>query len=187
MRIYLTRHGESEYNVENRLGGDPGLTQRGREYAHALQCYCKQCDGFPTMCFTSTKKRTIETAAGMAITKIPHAELDEINAGVGEHMTYEEFAAAYPMGDRLRATEKLTYRYPSGESYIDVIERTRQLAVDTLRRGEDILIVCHRAVARALVHHFTGVAPKRVPFIDIPLHSLLVIEDGQMTSVNIDS
>ena len=37
--IYLSRHGESEYNVEDRLGGNPPLTSRGRQYAHALGYY----------------------------------------------------------------------------------------------------------------------------------------------------
>ncbi len=30
------RHGESEYNVQERIGGDPALTQRGRNYASML-------------------------------------------------------------------------------------------------------------------------------------------------------
>jgi 6-phosphofructo-2-kinase len=34
--IWLSRHGESEFNVEGRLGGDPSLTPRGRKYAAAL-------------------------------------------------------------------------------------------------------------------------------------------------------
>ena len=34
--IWFTRHGQSEYNVEDRIGGDSSLTPRGEEYAHAL-------------------------------------------------------------------------------------------------------------------------------------------------------
>ena len=37
--LYLSRHGESEYNVEDRIGGNPPLTSRGRQYAHALGYY----------------------------------------------------------------------------------------------------------------------------------------------------
>lgn len=29
--IYLCRHGESELNLKGRIGGDPGLSPRGRE------------------------------------------------------------------------------------------------------------------------------------------------------------
>ena len=37
--LYLSRHGESEYNVEDRIGGNPPLTSRGRQYAHAIGYY----------------------------------------------------------------------------------------------------------------------------------------------------
>ena len=37
--IYLSRHGESEYNVEDRIGGDSNLTLRGQQYAQALGVY----------------------------------------------------------------------------------------------------------------------------------------------------
>ena len=35
----FSRHGESEYNVEERIGGDPPLTKRGERYAKALGQY----------------------------------------------------------------------------------------------------------------------------------------------------
>ncbi|KAI9221856.1 6-phosphofructo-2-kinase-domain-containing protein [Blastocladiella britannica] len=35
--IWLTRHGESVFNVQGRLGGDAGLTPRGERYAAALE------------------------------------------------------------------------------------------------------------------------------------------------------
>ena len=34
--IYLSRHGESNYNVENRIGGNPGLSSAGLKYAKTL-------------------------------------------------------------------------------------------------------------------------------------------------------
>ena len=37
--IFLSRHGESEYNVEDRIGGDSNLTPRGQLYARALGTY----------------------------------------------------------------------------------------------------------------------------------------------------
>ena len=40
--IWLTRHGESLYNVESRIGGDSGLTDLGYEYAMALTLFIKQ-------------------------------------------------------------------------------------------------------------------------------------------------
>lgn len=37
--IYLSRHGESEYNLEDRIGGDSNLTLRGQTYAKSLGLY----------------------------------------------------------------------------------------------------------------------------------------------------
>jgi hypothetical protein len=34
--IYLSRHGESEYNIEDRLGGNSSLSSQGMKYAKAL-------------------------------------------------------------------------------------------------------------------------------------------------------
>ncbi|CAJ1449213.1 unnamed protein product [Effrenium voratum] len=39
--IYLARHGESEFNVEGRLGGDSGLSRRGEEFARRLAEFVK--------------------------------------------------------------------------------------------------------------------------------------------------
>ena len=35
--IWLTRHGESEYNVKELIGGDPDLSERGRQFAESLE------------------------------------------------------------------------------------------------------------------------------------------------------
>ena len=37
--LYLTRHGESEYNVAGKIGGDSPLAPRGKEYADVLGNY----------------------------------------------------------------------------------------------------------------------------------------------------
>ena len=34
--VYISRHGESMYNLDNRIGGNPNLSPRGRQYARAL-------------------------------------------------------------------------------------------------------------------------------------------------------
>lgn len=39
--IWLTRHGESEFNVLGKLGGDAPLTESGRAYAKALNNFIR--------------------------------------------------------------------------------------------------------------------------------------------------
>ena len=49
--------------------------------------------------------------------------LDEIYAGVCDGMTYKEIESNYPAEFEARKLDKLGYRYPRGESYLDVIQR----------------------------------------------------------------
>jgi 6-phosphofructo-2-kinase/fructose-2,6-biphosphatase 2 len=34
--IYLSRHGESQFNLDDRIGGDPNLSEAGMKYARVL-------------------------------------------------------------------------------------------------------------------------------------------------------
>lgn len=40
--FYLTRHGQSEYNLLGKIGGDSGLTPAGLEYARRLALFAKE-------------------------------------------------------------------------------------------------------------------------------------------------
>ena len=40
--LYITRHVESQYNMENRIGGNPCLSPNGQKYAKALGNYINQ-------------------------------------------------------------------------------------------------------------------------------------------------
>lgn len=92
--IYLIRHGESQFNVEKRVGGDADLTQKGRKFAESLNPFFKSeiKEGTEVSILTSTLKRTIQTASFInipGVTPISLKVLDEINAGVCETLTYE--------------------------------------------------------------------------------------------------
>ena len=41
-QIWITRNGESEFNVQGKIGGDSDLTPRGRRYARALSKFIDQ-------------------------------------------------------------------------------------------------------------------------------------------------
>ena len=42
--IYISRHGESMYNLDNRIGGNPSLSPRGKKYARALASHVNQLE-----------------------------------------------------------------------------------------------------------------------------------------------
>jgi 6-phosphofructo-2-kinase/fructose-2,6-biphosphatase len=48
-------------------------------------------------------------------------------------------------------------RYPSGESYMDVIQRLEPVIIEIERERECVVVVAHQAVLRALYGYFMKV------------------------------
>ena len=113
--IYLTRHGESEYNLHGRIGGDSQLSARGRQYSRLLAQYIGKQRIPRLRVWTSQFKRTIQTAEGIQAPQERWKALNEIDAGICEEMKYEEIQETYPEEFALRDQDKFHYRYPKGE------------------------------------------------------------------------
>ncbi|XP_025786789.1 6-phosphofructo-2-kinase/fructose-2,6-bisphosphatase 3 [Puma concolor] len=113
--IYLCRHGESEHNLQGKIGGDSGLSSRGRKFANALSKFVEEQNLKDLKVWTSQLKSTIQTAEALRLPYEQWKALNEIDAGVCEEMTYEEIRDTYPEEYTLREQDKYYYRYPTGE------------------------------------------------------------------------
>ncbi|MFT4571436.1 MAG: broad specificity phosphatase PhoE/predicted kinase [Hyphomicrobiaceae bacterium] len=173
--ILLTRHGQSAYNVGDRIGGNPGLSDQGKIYARSLAEYV--ATRFPEDelldVWTSTLERTIRTAEPMGRQISEWPALDEIDAGVCDGYTYEQINERWPEEFEARRTDKLGYRYPGGESYRDVIQRLDRVIVELERYRTPVLVVAHQAVLRALYAYFREVPLEQCPYVDVPLHTVI--------------
>ncbi|XP_049995563.1 6-phosphofructo-2-kinase/fructose-2,6-bisphosphatase 4 isoform X5 [Alexandromys fortis] len=78
--IYLCRHGESELNLKGRIGGDPGLSPRGREFAKHLAEFISDQNIKDLKVWTSQMKRTIQTAEALSVPYEQWKVLNEIDA-----------------------------------------------------------------------------------------------------------
>ncbi|NXW13836.1 F262 bisphosphatase, partial [Circaetus pectoralis] len=151
--IYLCRHGESEYNLVGKIGGDSGLSPRGKQFAQALKKFIEEQEIVELKVWTSQLKRTIQTAESLGVTYEQWKILNEIDAGVCEEMTYAEIEAKYPDEFALRDQEKYLYRYPGGESYQDLVQRLEPVIMELERQG-NVLVISHQAVMRCLLAYF---------------------------------
>lgn len=151
--IYLTRHGESECNLQGKIGGDSELSERGREYAKALAKFIDEQQIPRLRVWTSQLKRTIQTAKGIKALQERWKALNEIDAGICEEMTYELIQEKYPEEFARRDQDKFHYRYPKGESYEDLVSRLEPVIME-LERQENVLVVGHQAVLRCLLAYF---------------------------------
>lgn len=202
--LFLTRHGQSDYNVLGKIGGDAPLTADGEVYARKLAEYaqkviCTNANGeqVPARLWTSCLQRTKLTAQF-----IPHPtlevdlppplgkmrweqmrvrewrHLDEIYAGVCDGMTYAEIEELMPEEFELRRTDKLAYRYPRGESYLDVCHRLEPIIMEMERCVEPLLIVAHQGILRLIYAYFKGIPRERAPHVSIPLNTVISLRTG---------
>ncbi len=64
-------------------------------------------------------------------------------------------------------------RYPSGESYLDVIQRLEPVIIEVERQKDSVCIVAHQAILRVIYGYFMHKPPEEIPRISIPLHTLM--------------
>lgn len=76
----IYQHGESEQNLEGRIGGDSDLSYRGRQYADALAHFIQQQDIPGLRVWTSWLKRTIQTVENVPAPQERWKALNEIDA-----------------------------------------------------------------------------------------------------------
>lgn len=179
--ILLTRHGESLHNVRGRVGGDTVLSEDGELYSKKLANFIeKRLKSEKTASiWTSTLQRTILTASPIVgFPKIQWRALDEINSGVCDGMTYEEIKKVMPEEFESRKKDKLRYRYPRGESYLDVIQRLEPVIIELERQRAPVVVISHQAVLRALYAYFADRPLREVPDIEMPLHTIIEIQMG---------
>lgn len=172
--LFLIRHGETDYNLENRIGGDPELTARGQAQAEALARHFSK-RRIPII-FTSQKRRATQTAEPIRDRQnqcriVPLAEFNEIDSGVCECMSYEEIRRQLPQVYEARKQDKYHYVYPGGEGYVSMkprIDRGIKKALYLSGLESHMMIVGHRAVNRMILSHFLYRRREDVPYIYIP-------------------
>ena len=158
IRIYVARHGETIWNAEGKIQGrsDPELSRKG--HIQSLALFERLRDRPLSAIYTSTLRRSIQTAEpiarhlGLSIEKRP--ELDEIAFGIFEGKQFSDVTGELREEWERFKQDRLTYHIPGGaENYTDVAKRLRPFRERILQdhQGQEILIVAHRGANRMLV------------------------------------
>lgn len=171
--IYLTRHGESINNTKSIIGGDCLLSDKGIKYSKNLTDYIEKDINDDFIIFTSCLKRTIETAKYFKSKKVESRLLNEIHAGVCENMTLEEINKKYPNIIEERNKNKLKFRYPEGESYLDLLERLRYFVLKIESFNKPILIVAHNAIIKVLLGYYNNISYEDIPHLVVDLGTVI--------------
>jgi probable phosphoglycerate mutase len=156
-RIYLVRHGTTEWNKEEIFRGrfDCELNDTGLGEARALDGYFR--DVLIDSIYSSPLSRATETAEAIAtpkgLTVIPDQAFIDLDYGEWQGLALKEVEEKYPDLYRLWRERPQEVAFPGGES----LARVRARAWEGLGRvvGENsekaILIVSHRVITKVLI------------------------------------
>lgn len=153
MTLYVVRHGQTQWNREDRVLGrtDLPLTEEGREQARRLAENLK--DTPIDVIYSSPLIRAYDTACAIAESRnipVHKAEaLIEHNFGVFEGRPRDD--AEYQASKR-----NLITRYPGGESFFDLAARVYPFLNDLRDHSEyeNVLIVAHNGICRMIKTYF---------------------------------
>jgi broad specificity phosphatase PhoE len=177
--FFFVRHGETDWNAEQRLQGqrDIPLNDRGRRQSERCGAIVrgmladrhKQPADFgfassPLLRARETMeilRRTLGLPAeGYAI----EPRLAELSFGRWEGMTYREIRAVDRSALAVRERDKWNFKPPSGESYEDLLARVRDWYIGVTG---DVIVSGHGGVARVLMVLFRVRTPAQAPHGDV--------------------
>jgi broad specificity phosphatase PhoE len=159
LRLYIARHGETDWNALHRLQGwtDRPLNETGRRQAVELAGTLKgiRLDAI----YSSTLSRSRDTARTVAGTAMTVKSLDGLRErNYGHFQGGSDTAAEY-----LRRSNDWTDRLDDGESLNQLLARSRE-SLTQIRREHptgNVLIVAHRITNQMLLRALLELTPEQ--------------------------
>ncbi len=198
--LVLMRHGQSQWNLENRFTGfhNIDLSDQGRAEAVEAGSRLKDAGIKFDRVFTSTLQRAYNTAE-IALTEagqdilfkdaVKHDDLRERDYGDLTGLNKDETRLKY--GDEQVHIWRRSYdvQPPAGESLKDVVENRVRPYYNAeikplLEQGKNILVAAHGNSLRALLIIIGAETPETINAAEIPTGAPLVfeMENGQITN-----
>jgi broad specificity phosphatase PhoE len=192
-RLFLVRHGETDWNREGRLQGgkDIPLNALGRmqaeEAARRLKALTPDYAIIDYLCSPMERARETMAILRRELDLPPEAfrideRLRELTFGDWEGFTWREIRKSANASERERAQarerDKWGFVPPGGESYRMLAERIRPVLE---RLAPDTVMVSHGGVARAVLALIGAVGTADAARVEIWQGKILVVEGGKAT------
>ncbi|QZA87892.1 histidine phosphatase family protein [Salinarchaeum sp. IM2453] len=169
-QFYLTRHGQTDWNRDNRIQGwaYTSINNTGQNQAHTLRKHLQQLSATPDTIYSSDLPRARETTnilteqGTLGNTSVTyHSDLRERNFGVYQGFNSDGFFERYPQYSIFDNGDLAAEKVPeNGESYASFDTRVQHVWTDICERHSDtdktILIVTHGGVITLIVGKILG-------------------------------
>lgn len=163
--LILLRHGETEWNSENRLQGhrDSALSREGLRQADALAARLASV-AFSAL-YSSDLGRALETARRIAARTghavVSDSRLRERGLGILEGLTREEARQRHPEVFASYSEGGPDYVVPEGESTAQRLGHALECLEElgARHRGGRLVVVTHGGVLSLLLRHSLGIPP----------------------------
>ena len=160
--LLLVRHGETDWNREQRFQGhaDPPLNETGRGQARvlAVELAGEDIDAVYTSDLARARETAEIIAASLGLDVVPLRGLREIDVGDWQGLTWPEIEQRYPQG--VLKWRVHGHGWESGETYDQLTERIlpalRQIAAN--HPSERVLVIGHGGTVRATRAHLEGLS-----------------------------
>ena len=160
INLYVTRHGQTVWNVERKFQGrkDSPLTELGKMQALLFHERLKKLD--VDIIYCSPSQRTIETMRLMKgeleIPVVFSEKLYEMGFGDWEGKNIIEIGEKYPVECNNLYHHPDTYLPITGETYESVFDRTKSLIDEILEKEQDknVLVITHGITRKAIMTFF---------------------------------
>lgn len=180
-RLYLLRHGESEWNILNKIQGQKNTNLTDRGIIQAKQAAKRLMHEKIDTIFSSDLNRAFDTAKvigeflNLDVNSLK--ELREISFGVWEGLTTNEIKEKYRNEHIVWMTKPHNLILPNAESLIDLQERLLGIVNNLIKKNsnKNILIVSHGASIKALILGILG--------IDISMYNKLSISNTGLSII----
>lgn len=160
MKLFLVRHGETDWNTKSWIQGrtDISLNENGRQQAKLLGDRLLEQRIDISQIYTSKLKRAEQTAHIISdMTGKPctvEEGLEEMNLGAWEGKSWKSVREEFSQEYRSWYQNRRYTRTPRGESYQDLLDRLVPALVRILDRGMgDVLVVTHSACIMTLMSY----------------------------------
>lgn len=189
-KIFLARHGSSQWNIQKRISGqlDPPLSKKGEEQAEYLKCVMRSV-GLSAI-YSSPMTRSLETARQSAedqgLTIHLKEAIKEINLGILQGRIPDESDLEAQFLFRQWEKDKIHFRIPGGETFLDLQKRVIPCLRDILDKedGSTILIVGHRNTNHLILGDLIHLSLEDSLELNIKNKYLYEIIPGTMPRVN---